>query len=72
MPTTVIGSAVPAPVVYLDEPYASVHRDGSWVTNEWKGFATFAEFRATQEAVRLAVIENAAHGHARRGRALAG
>lgn len=60
MPTTTVDSAFPTPVVYVDEPYASVRWEEGIVIMEWKGFANSAQFRATQEAVLLAVYENGA------------
>jgi len=60
MPTTTGSSTRPAPVIYLDEPFASVRWEDPWVTMEWKAFCSSAQFRATQEALLLAVIENGA------------
>ena len=49
-----------AQVVYLDEPYASVRWEDQCVVMEMKGFANSTQFRATQEALLLAIIENGA------------
>jgi hypothetical protein len=47
--------------VYMDEPYASVRWEGKWVAVEMRGYAASAEFRAVQEMVWLAVVEQAAY-----------
>jgi hypothetical protein len=60
MPTTTADGALPTHVVYLDEPYASVRWEDPCVVMEMRAYASSAQFRATQEAVLLAVTENGA------------
>ena len=60
MPNSAAHGAGATHVVYLDEPYASVRWEDQCVVMEMKGFANSTQFRATQEALLLAIIENGA------------
>jgi hypothetical protein len=60
VPTSAAHGADATQVVYLDEPYASVRWEDQRVVMEMKGFANSTQFRATQEALLLAIIENGA------------